>query len=216
MQHAVADEAVAHARDHADLLDRLRQLHGAGEHILAGFFSAHHLQQLHDVGGAEEMQPQHVLRTRGDRGDFVHVQRRGIRREDRARLADLVEFLEHLLLDRHVFENRFDDDVDVPDVVVAGHAGEQAHALVHRFLGQAPLGDRRRVVLAYDTEPFVERRLVHFQHFHRDAGVGEVHGNAPAHGAGADQRGGFDFAHRRVLRYVGDLADLALGEEQMS
>ena len=36
VQHAVADEAVAHAGDHADLLDRLGQLHRGGERLLRG------------------------------------------------------------------------------------------------------------------------------------------------------------------------------------
>ncbi len=83
------------------------------------------------------------------------------------------------------------------------------------FLGQAALGHRVRVVLAHDAEPLVERFLAHLQHLHRDADVGEVHGDAAAHGARTDQCGRLDLARRRVLGHVRDLAHLPLGEEQM-
>ena len=49
-----------------------------------------------------------------------------------------------------------------------------------------------------------------------DAGVGEVHGDAAAHGAGADDRRLLDVLGRRVGRHVGDLGRLALGEEEVA
>ena len=49
----------------------------------------------------------------------------------------------------------------------------------------------------------------------RNAGIGEAHGDAAAHRAGADDGGAGDRAHRRVIRHVGDLRDLPLGEKGM-
>src|SRR5258708_12238651 len=46
VQHAVADEAVAHARHHTDLLDRLRQLHGGRQHIPGGFLNPQKIPRL--------------------------------------------------------------------------------------------------------------------------------------------------------------------------
>src|SRR5262249_50463401 len=51
LDHAIADEAVAHARDDRHLLDRLAELHGGGEHILRGFLAAHDFQQAHHIRG---------------------------------------------------------------------------------------------------------------------------------------------------------------------
>ena len=56
---------------------------------LAVFFAAHHLQQLHHVGRAEEVQADHVLRALGEGGDLVDVQRRGVAGEDGAGLHHL-------------------------------------------------------------------------------------------------------------------------------
>ena len=49
-----------------------------------------------------------------------------------------------------------------------------------------------------------------------NAGIGVGHRDAAAHRAGADDGGARDVAGRRVLRHVGNLGDLALGEEQMA
>ena len=52
LEHAVADEAVAHARDHRHLLQPLAELHRGREHVLGGLLAAHHLEQTHHVRGA--------------------------------------------------------------------------------------------------------------------------------------------------------------------
>src|SRR6267142_435387 len=215
VQHPVADEAVADAGDHADLLDGLGKFHRRCQRFLRGLRGAHHLQQLHHVGWTEEMQPQHVLRPRRHGGDLIDVQGRSIGGEDGTRLGALVELLEYLLLDRHVLEYGFDHDVGVLDVFVAGHTLEQSHAFVHGILAQPALGHGRRVILAHDGQTLVQRLLVHFQHFHRNAGIGEVHRDAATHRTRTDQRRGLDLVRRRVLRHIGNLGYLALGKEQV-
>ena len=91
LDHAVADEAVAHARDDRDLADPLRELHRGREHVGGRARAAHDLEQLHHVRGTEEVQPDDVRRPRRRVGDPVDVERRRVGREDRARLRDAVE-----------------------------------------------------------------------------------------------------------------------------
>ena len=142
-QHAVADEAVADARDHGDLLDLLGQRHAGGQHVGRGLRAAHHFQQPHHVGRAEEVQADHVLRALGERGDLVDVEVRGVGGQDRTGLADFVERAEDLLLDVHVLEHRLDHEVGVGQVVV-----------VERRRDQAPCAARpaRRVSLPFFAE----------------------------------------------------------------
>ena len=59
----------------------------------------------------------------------------------------------------------------------------------------------------------IERALLGLQHRHRNAAIGEVHGDAAAHRAAADDRGLLDRQDGRVLRHVVDLVGLALDEE---
>src|SRR5204863_4860567 len=59
-EHAVADEAVAHAGDDTGLSQFLRQAEHGGEYVLGGLAAAYDLQQLHHVRWAEEMSADHV------------------------------------------------------------------------------------------------------------------------------------------------------------
>ena len=83
------------------------------------------------------------------------------------------------------------------------------------FWAEPALLHRGRVVLPDHRQAAVERLLAHLDHAHRDAGIGEVHGDAAAHGAGADHRRRLDRPHRRLLGHVRDLGHLALGEEDV-
>ncbi len=98
------------------------------------FGGAHDLQQFHHVGRREEMRAGHVLRPFRHRGDLIDVQRRGVGEQERARLHHLVEFGEDRLLDVHFLEHRFDDDVAVLDVVVAGDRMDAGEAALHLLL----------------------------------------------------------------------------------
>jgi hypothetical protein len=64
-EHAVADEAVAHAGDDANLSDGLgRQRHDGCQYMVrAGLVAAHDFQELHHIGGREKVHAQHVLRA---------------------------------------------------------------------------------------------------------------------------------------------------------
>ena len=159
------------------------------------------------------MRADDLFRARGRGGDLVHVERRGIGRQDRLGLADRIEPREDLLLEVHLLEHRLDDDVGVLDVGVVGGAADQEHARIHVLLGDAAARDAALVILADHGEALVQRLRVGLQHAHGNAGVGEVHGDAAAHGAAADDRGRLDGLHGRIGRHVGNLGGLALGEE---
>ncbi len=64
-------------------------------------------------------------------------------------------------------------------------------------------------------KPAVERRLVGFLEQYRNAGVGEHHGDAAAHGPRPDHRGGIDRNDRSFLRNVRDLGHFALAKEDV-
>src|SRR5262249_13123364 len=77
------------------------------------------------------------------------------------------------------------------------------------------LADRGGVVLADGRQAAIEGFLANLFEQDRNAGVGVGHGNAAAHRAGADDRRAPDRNGRRGLRQTGDLARLALAEEDV-
>ena len=81
---------------------------------------------------------------------------------------------------------------------------------------QAALAHGALVVLADRGDAALQRLGLGLEDRHRDAGVEEVHADAAAHGAGADDADLADLAHRRVLGHVGDLGRGALAEEDVA
>ena len=63
-QDAVAHEAVADPADHRDLAQALGEGEAGGDDIVGRRIGPHDLEKLHHVGRAEEMQPDHIGRTR--------------------------------------------------------------------------------------------------------------------------------------------------------
>src|SRR5579859_7275331 len=181
-EHPVANEAWAHAGQDRDLADLLGELHRGGDDVLGGLLAAHDLQQLHDIGRREEVQADHVPRPAGHRSDLVDVEVAGVRRQDGAGLGHLVQAGEDVLLDVHPLEDGLDDQVAVGELLEVQRAGEQRHPrLGLLWLG----GARALVVLADRGEAAFQSGFLHLDDGHRDAGVEEVHGDAAAHGAGA-------------------------------
>ena len=185
MEHAIAHEAAAVADQHADLPQFFRQLHAGGDHFLAAGFAAHDFEQTHDVGRTEEVGADDRRRPRGGGRDLVDVQSRSVAGQDCARLAHPIEFTENFLLQRHAFEDCLDHHVRLAEVVVTQRGLDQLQSLVNGLLGEASALHRSGIVLANVGEPAVEGGLVGFLEQHRNAGVGEYHGDAAAHGSGA-------------------------------
>ena len=168
------------------------------------------------LAGEKKCRPITCSGPLGDRGDLVDVQVGGVGGEDRARLGDRVELAEHLLLDVHVLEHRLDDEIAVGQRVEIERRAEQAHARLDVGLLEPALLRGVLVVAADGGEAAVERVLLRFDDRHRDADVDEIHRDAAAHRAGADDADLLDRQRRRVVRHVGDLPDLALGEEHVA
>ncbi len=159
------------------------------------------------------MQPDDALGPLRRAGDLVDVERRGVGCEHSVRLADLVEPLEDLLLDAHLLEGRLDDDVGAGDRLIARRLADQRQALRLVFGADAALLHHVLIVLIDACEAAVERFRRAFEDLNRDAGIGEAHGDAAAHRAGADHRGRRELARLHRGIDVGHLRRLALGEE---
>src|SRR5690554_5341587 len=213
--HAVADETVAYANRYGDLLQFLADGHGGGQHFVAGLLAAHHFQQAHDVGRAEEVQTDYIFRTLGEPGNLVQVQRGGVAGQDGAGLAVGIQSLEDLLLDTHVLEDGFHHHIHVGQVGVVGDAADQRHALLQRRFGQAAALDAHAIGVTGALNGGIAGSFADFQDLDRNTGVGEAHGDAHAHGATADHGGGLDVAHRGIGRQTIDFGGLTLGEESM-
>ena len=212
-QHAVADEAVADARDHRHLPHPAPYAKRGDEHLVAHGVGAHHFEQAHDVGGAEEMGTEHLGGAAGGGGDAIHVEVGGVARDDRLRLADRIEAGESLELERHLLEDRLDDEIRGGDRIQLEHRSDARETLAHRRLAQAPLAHGGGVVPLDGRHRALDLLLPEVEELHRDAGVGEVHGDAAAHGPRADHRPLADIACRDVLSDAGDPGDLTLREE---
>ena len=117
-QHAVADETVADADQHRHLAELAREPPARSPAPRrAVFVGAHHFDQPHDVGRAEEMQCR--ARPRGRVvacGDGVDVLVRGVAGEERARLGDAVELAEYRLLQIHFLEHRLDHQIGLAGI----------------------------------------------------------------------------------------------------
>src|SRR5690606_39817969 len=120
---------------------------------------------------------------------------------------------EDLLLDTHVLEDGFHHHIHVGQVGVVGDAADQRHALLQSRFGQAAALDAHAIGVTGALNGRVAGCFADFQDLDRDAGVGEAHGDAYAHGATADHGGGLDVAHRGIGRPAVDLGSLTAGLE---
>ena len=191
-EHAVGDEPEAVADDDADLAELLGELERGGDHLLARLAAADDLEQLHHVRRAEVVVAEHLRRPAARACELIDVERRRIRREDAVGARHLAEFRERGLLQVHVLEHRFGDDVHLVEAVVAGRRRDQRHRLFDLLRGHLALRHRDFVVAPDRRDAAIERRLVHFLEQDRNAGVRVVHRDAAAHRAGADDRRALD------------------------
>ena len=89
--------------------------------------------------GAEEMDADHHIGPRCGAGDLVDIQCRCIRSEHAIAFSNPVDFAEDLLLQRHVLEHGFDDDVGVSEAVVCQLRLNQSEPFFHLLRGQSSL-----------------------------------------------------------------------------
>jgi hypothetical protein len=185
------------------------------ESCIAGCFAPDNFEQAHDVCGTEEMRPDDKLRPMSRGSDLVNVQRGGIAGENGSGLADLVELGKDFFLQRHAFENRFDDQIHARKSVQAQGWLDELESLVHKLLGEAAAFDGVGVILLDIRDAAIERGLICLLDQYWNTRVGEHHGNPGAHRASANHTGSRNWNQRRVFRYVGDFRNLALGKENV-
>ena len=87
------------------------------------------------------MEADDAIGAPGGRGDLGHRQRRGVRREDRARGEDLVERREELALRLELLDDRLDHDVAAGQVFQLGGESEATERGVALLGGHAALLD---------------------------------------------------------------------------
>ena len=149
------------------------------------------------------------------RGKLVDVECRRVRRENGVGACHRGELGERGLLQVHVLEHRLHDDVDVTEAVIAHRRSNERECAFHRLRRHSALRHRRRVVLADDRHATVERGLIHVLEQNRNAGIRVRHGDAAAHGAGANDSSTRDRTRGRVFWHARNPAGLALREEHV-
>ena len=214
-KHAVADEALADAGDGADLANLLAELQHRRKNVGTGLLGADNLEKAHDVGRREEMHAQHPFGMLHDRRDLVDIEVGGIGCEYRVRTRLGTERREHVFLDVHVFEDGFDDQVGIGEVVVVRRAGNEVHTRFDVRFTHPALSGTCFVVLANDAESLLEGIVTHFQDGHGNAGVCEVHRNTAAHRAGPDDADPGDASERGVTGEPGNLRGLTFRKEDV-
>ncbi len=101
---------------------------------LAGVHARRHLDQLHQLRRQTEMHADNPVLAPAAGSDFGDRQRRGIRGEDRALRADLVQRLEQFLFDLEVLEHRLDHQIAIGQSRDIGGRSEAATSTASRSL----------------------------------------------------------------------------------
>ena len=216
MQHAVAHKAVAHADHHADFVDGLGHRLGRGQSFKAGLFAPHDFEQTHDVGRAEEVGAEDFVGSLGYCGDFVDIERGRVGGQDTVRLGSRIQTGKHLFFHVHVFKHGLDDKIDLGDIGVVQTGRDQTHPLFDLCGGEAAALGAAVVVGAHNGQPLVQKLAAGLEQRDRNPGVGEVHGDAAAHGAGANDGNAFDRQRGGALGHVGDFCGGTFGKEDVA
>ena len=161
------------------------------------------------------MSHHHLRPLRGGR-NLVDIERRRIRRQNALGLRDPVQRREDFLLQRHVLEHRFHNNVGLFEALVGELRGHQREALVHHLLREALFFHRIRVISTNHLHAAIERFLRGLFDHHRNARVRVIHRDAAAHGSRADHGRAPDRIGRRLLRHVRNLRHRALAEKRMN
>ena len=216
VQHAVTDKTVTHPNHHADFLNGLADRLGRGQGLKARLGAADDFEQAHDIGRAEEMGADDLVRARGHRGNFIHVERGRIGRQDTLGPGGRIQLSEDFLFDLHVLEYGFHNHIHLAERCVVQGRRDQSHPLFDLFRREAaPLG-AAFIVGPYYCQALVQKLLAGFEQGDRDTNIDEVHGNAAAHRAGTDDPNFLNGAGRGAFRHVADFRRGPLGKENMT
>ena len=118
----------------------------------------------------------------------VHIQCRRVGGQDGPGFHHFIEFFEHLFFDTDFFENRFDHQVCVFQILIVQGGAQQVHALLEFVFLQLAFFDLRFIVAAKNAYALVQRFLLHFKHLHWNTGIEKIHADTATHGACTDDR----------------------------
>ena len=123
---------------------------------------------------------------------------------------------EHGFFDAHLFKHGFNHQVGIFQVVVTQRGAEQGHALRVCVFFELAFFDLRFVILLNRGNATVQGLLLCFEQLDRQARIEEVHRNAAAHGARANDGHRLDGAHRGGVGHIGNFGGRALCGEQVA
>ena len=141
------EESAGVVDDDRSLPDLLHEVEGAGEDLVGGVLTADDLDQRHLVGRREEVDADEVLVAGDALGQVGDRQGRGVRTEHRIGFDDVLDLLEHLLLEIDGFEDRLDDEVDTGEILGRGARGDPVEDSLRLRLGGLALGQGRFLTL---------------------------------------------------------------------
>ena len=130
-------------------------------------------------------------------------------------LRHLVQLGESFLLERHLLEDRFDDDVRLLEAIVVEGRLNPSEVLIHLLLSHPAAFDALSVILLDGFQATIELLLADLLQDHRNAGVRVGHGDAAAHRARTDD-GSFLYGDRgRLLADAGHARDGSISKENV-
>lgn len=152
------------------------------------------------------MQAQHLgWPTRGG-GNGIDVQRRSVACQQRLGFEHAVQLAEYLLLEFQILVDRFDYEVHIADRRVVIRPRYPGDPRVGFALFESALAYVMGISLGHRGQGLLKHLRVVIDPLHSDAGVGQAHHDATAHGACTDHGGALDIegclAH--VCSLVGD------------
>ena len=150
------------------------------------------------------MQPDNILRARRHGGNLVNIQGRCIGRQNRARFADFIEIGENLLFQAHILKHSLNHQIAISEFFHLQHAANACHARIHFVLRKTPAIGRALIIAAHHAQAAGQRVFLGFDNNHLNAGRGEIHRNAAAHGSGTDNA---DFLNRPHWHIIGQSID---------
>ena len=135
-EDAVHEKAGAVLAHDGELADLLHELHCAPHHVQGGLPPDDDLDELHLVNRIEEMNADHALGMLGGRADFADGKRGGVGRENCLRTRQFIKLREKLLLQIHLLDGGFDDDVRVGQRHVSGGRRDAVESGARLDLGE--------------------------------------------------------------------------------
>ena len=177
---------------------------GRGERGVVGPLAGDDLEQRHDGDRVEEVQADDPLRVLEVGGHLGDRQRARVGGEDALGRDDGFDLGPHLLLDRHLLEDRLDDEVGVGEAVLGRRAGDEAGEVVGAVAADLARLERLGDLAVDPGDALGDALLVEVGHDDRHAQVaGEEQGELAGHETGADDADLGDLAGEGLVGSAG-------------